>query len=301
MSANGEIPYSRNLFLLALKGQITVHFMDGNTLEGEFAAQDELNIFLRIDDEPLMIPRSQIRYIQGRPGQEVEEDRPQAALLETELERPVRTTPPGLTKEEPYKTTESCPPAVEDLDSTDMTFVISEMDERLADELPAVAEEEKPLAKVVDSEEATFVFPEGMGSAFEIEDLEEDATMVIAEAAEGGDLEEATVVIGEEQEAAEISVRLDCTSGPHAGEVFELKGNVITVGRATDNMCALPDDKEISRHHAIIFNESGKVFIQDQNSLNGVFVNDQRIDSPRQLEDGDAILVGISTLIFHEQ
>ena len=65
MSVEGDTHYSQELFLLALKGPVTVHFVDGRTLQGQFTTQDAWNIFLMVDDEPMMIPRSQILYIKG--------------------------------------------------------------------------------------------------------------------------------------------------------------------------------------------------------------------------------------------
>ena len=82
MSTEGGALYSKKLFLLALKGQISVHFADGHILEGEFITQDEFNVFLMVDDKPTMIPRSQIRYIMGQSDQQIEEDTSQQALLE---------------------------------------------------------------------------------------------------------------------------------------------------------------------------------------------------------------------------
>ncbi|MBI1881106.1 MAG: hypothetical protein HYR94_23250, partial [Chloroflexi bacterium] len=68
MSAEADLPYSKKPFLLTLKGRITVHYMDGQTIEGELAAQDDLNIWLTVDGTPHLISRNQIRYIKGAPG-----------------------------------------------------------------------------------------------------------------------------------------------------------------------------------------------------------------------------------------
>jgi pSer/pThr/pTyr-binding forkhead associated (FHA) protein len=59
-------------------------------------------------------------------------------------------------------------------------------------------------------------------------------------------------------------------------------------------------DKEISRRHALIKLEAGKFVIQDQNSLNGTYVNSERVDAPRILQDGDVIFVGVSDLKYEE-
>jgi pSer/pThr/pTyr-binding forkhead associated (FHA) protein len=75
---------------------------------------------------------------------------------------------------------------------------------------------------------------------------------------------------------------------------------MITIGRASDNIISLFNDKEISRKHSKITYEAGNFIVEDQNSLNGTFVNNQRIEGPRYLEDGDVIFIGVSTLEYHQ-
>jgi hypothetical protein len=101
-------------------------------------------------------------------------------------------------------------------------------------------------------------------------------------------------------EGEEISAHLICTTGPHAGEVLKLKPGVTTIGRSSENSFPLAKDKEASRRHALIVYEASKFVLQDQNSLNGTFVNDQLIKEPYPLQDGDIILIGVSTLKFQE-
>ena len=57
------------------------------------------------------------------------------------------------------------------------------------------------------------------------------------------------------------------------------------------------DDPTVSRRHALVHREEGIVRILDDRSLNGVFVNGERIDM-RELEDGDCLLVGRYQLHF---
>jgi hypothetical protein len=113
--------------------------------------------------------------------------------------------------------------------------------------------------------------------------------------------EDTTVVLGQETKRTEISATLLCTSGPHTGDTVKLKSGITTIGRSGDNIIVLNRDKEISRHHALILQESGRFVIQDQNSLNGTFVNDEQVTAPRYLEDGDVILVGVSTFRYQEE
>jgi len=57
------------------------------------------------------------------------------------------------------------------------------------------------------------------------------------------------------------------------------------------------DDPTVSRRHALIVHHPDGVRLLDDRSLNGVFVNGERIDG-RLLEDGDEIIVGRYRLSF---
>jgi len=280
MSATGD---KKNLFMLTLKGRVTVQFVDGNTLEGEFVTQDELNIFIKIDHEPVMIPRSQIRYIKGKPDQFIEKDESQAVLLETGAGEAAPET----------KEAKTLLPGPDILTGTQQRLVLVEEEGQPTD--PITLDQ----AAAPQKEEA--IKPQDTGVISE-EEEDEDPTLVLKQEQPKAELEEATLILKiKEPETEKISAYLDCASGPHAGEVFELTEDVTTIGRSSDNILPLSNDKEISRKHSKIIYESGTFIIEDQNSLNGTFVNDQRVESPRYLEDGDVILVGVSTLVYHQK
>jgi len=59
------------------------------------------------------------------------------------------------------------------------------------------------------------------------------------------------------------------------------------------------DDPTVSRRHALLVRQPDGVRVLDDRSLNGVFVNGERVDW-RGLEDGDEILVGRYQLTFLE-
>ena len=59
------------------------------------------------------------------------------------------------------------------------------------------------------------------------------------------------------------------------------------------------DDPTVSRRHALIVRQADGVRVLDDRSLNGVFVNDERVEW-RMLEDGDEIVVGRYRLRFIE-
>ncbi|HEX2896615.1 MAG TPA: FHA domain-containing protein [candidate division Zixibacteria bacterium] len=71
----------------------------------------------------------------------------------------------------------------------------------------------------------------------------------------------------------------------------------ITIGRTTDNDIVL-ENRGVSRKHAMIeFNENAAVII-DNESLNGTFVNNRKINE-EVLRDADIITIGKYSLIYH--
>jgi predicted nucleic acid-binding Zn-ribbon protein len=57
------------------------------------------------------------------------------------------------------------------------------------------------------------------------------------------------------------------------------------------------DDPTVSRRHALVHREAGGVRMLDDRSLNGIFVNGERIEM-RELRDGDQITIGRFELYF---
>ena len=57
------------------------------------------------------------------------------------------------------------------------------------------------------------------------------------------------------------------------------------------------DDPTVSRRHALIHRQDGTARILDDRSLNGVFLNGERIDW-HELEDGDEVAIGRFRLYF---
>ena len=57
------------------------------------------------------------------------------------------------------------------------------------------------------------------------------------------------------------------------------------------------DDPTVSRRHALIVRQADGVRVLDDRSLNGVFVNGERVEW-RVLSDGDEIVVGRYRLVF---
>lgn len=78
-------------------------------------------------------------------------------------------------------------------------------------------------------------------------------------------------------------------------ERHELNNPSITVGRADDNNVIIPEDPYTSGHHARIYWDQGRWWIEDLNSSNGTTVNEQLISAPLQLSPNDLIKFGRTT------
>ena len=86
------------------------------------------------------------------------------------------------------------------------------------------------------------------------------------------------------------------TGGGRAGEMFPLVRERMTVGRRPDSDVFL-DDVTVSRDHALVVRRGNDYYLDDCGSLNGTYVNRERIESHR-LTDGDELQVGKYKLAF---
>jgi FHA domain/zinc-ribbon domain len=87
------------------------------------------------------------------------------------------------------------------------------------------------------------------------------------------------------------------SGGGRAGEHFIPEGERTTIGRSPECDIFL-DDVTVSRKHAVLVKREGGLYIEDEGSLNGTFLNRKRIDSVARLENGDELQVGKYKLTF---
>lgn len=84
--------------------------------------------------------------------------------------------------------------------------------------------------------------------------------------------------------------------GPNAGSTFLIERDVTTAGRNPDNDVFL-DDVTVSRKHAEIRRQPDGFFIYDLGSLNGTYVNRERVDVSK-LAPHDEVQIGKFKLVF---
>jgi hypothetical protein len=92
--------------------------------------------------------------------------------------------------------------------------------------------------------------------------------------------------------------RLIGTQGPYSGNIFEVTGNEMTIGRDVTNTVSLSDDTTSSRRHAKIDCSGGCYTITDLGSSNGTFVNGAKIAGSQALNPGDEIQIGSTKFRF---
>ncbi len=84
--------------------------------------------------------------------------------------------------------------------------------------------------------------------------------------------------------------------GPNAGSRFLLDTDLTLAGRHPDSDIFL-DDVTVSRRHAEFYRQGGRFVVRDVGSLNGTYVNRERIEQA-ELHEGDEVQVGKFRLVF---
>jgi pSer/pThr/pTyr-binding forkhead associated (FHA) protein len=69
----------------------------------------------------------------------------------------------------------------------------------------------------------------------------------------------------------------------------------VSIGRSPDNGLVI-DNPAVSHYHARVFNEEGRLMLEDFGSMNGTFVNGQRVKMVT-LKPGDSVGIGKHTIV----
>jgi pSer/pThr/pTyr-binding forkhead associated (FHA) protein len=96
-----------------------------------------------------------------------------------------------------------------------------------------------------------------------------------------------------------MTPRLVAIDGPLSGHTFYLDEPIVSIGRLVSNDICLVD-LYVSRHHCVIRNEGDEYIIEDLNSANGTYVNDERVNAG-SLKEGSLIEIGVSQFLFRLQ
>jgi len=84
-------------------------------------------------------------------------------------------------------------------------------------------------------------------------------------------------------------------AGSSVGEMYKVEGEKTILGRGGRAQIRLLDEG-ISREHAAIVIDAGRVYLEDMGSTNGTYCNGLKVER-KELVDGDKILVGSTTIL----
>ncbi len=92
-------------------------------------------------------------------------------------------------------------------------------------------------------------------------------------------------------------------SGLHVGKMFKVEKDESTLGRSSKADMYV-NDVGISRKHARLITWGDDVFVEDLGSANGTYLNGDRLSRRVQLQDGDKITLGSTTILkftYHDR
>jgi pSer/pThr/pTyr-binding forkhead associated (FHA) protein len=121
-----------------------------------------------------------------------------------------------------------------------------------------------------------------------------DTTITFAPAELEADLDEEIHISPEELEGGRGV--LVVKRGPNAGSKYYMDSDATRIGRHPDSDIFL-DDITVSRRHAEIRRNGGSFALHDVGSLNGTYVNRERVEEA-DLRSGDEIQIGKFKLVF---
>ena len=86
-----------------------------------------------------------------------------------------------------------------------------------------------------------------------------------------------------------------------ASKTIELKQDMLSLGRSSDNDLAYPDDPWLSRYHLCFERKANGWFVRDCESRNGTVLNARTLREPKRLRPGDRLYAGNLTIEVRER
>jgi predicted component of type VI protein secretion system len=91
-------------------------------------------------------------------------------------------------------------------------------------------------------------------------------------------------------------LKLQVVHGNATGTEIPVEDELV-IGRTGPEEGRLGDDPELSRQHARVIRSGEAYLVEDLGSMNGTFVNGNRLAAPHELSDGDQIELGGSRIV----
>jgi len=105
-----------------------------------------------------------------------------------------------------------------------------------------------------------------------------------------------TLIESELRNTQSYSIVLQVTYADGKSEEIELQQRVIFIGRAS-SFGRFDQDVEASRKHLMVkLNDTGEIFIEDQGSTNGSYLNGKRINGMNLVRPKDTVKVGTASM-----
>lgn len=106
------------------------------------------------------------------------------------------------------------------------------------------------------------------------------------------------IAIDGEMEGGDASYVFRVVRGPQVGTVYKLEQDRFSIGRNPASDIFL-NDMTVSRQHAHLEKHGGDYIVFDDDSYNGVWVNNKNVES-KTLKLGDIVQIGKFAFIFDE-
>jgi len=90
-------------------------------------------------------------------------------------------------------------------------------------------------------------------------------------------------------------INLEVIEGPDAGKQIAVD-RAIVIGRDAGSDLVLADEEVSGQHARVTPQPDGSATVEDLESTNGTFVNENELEGPARLDPGDQLLVGVSVL-----
>lgn len=103
-----------------------------------------------------------------------------------------------------------------------------------------------------------------------------------------------TPVSASNDEGSGAAKRLVITSGAKAGLEIDLTDQPLTIGRSRENGLVIRDDYTSTHHAKLLLWDDGWV-IQDLDSTNGTFLDDERVTVPTPVPLGATVRIGTTS------
>ncbi|MEQ9409065.1 MAG: FHA domain-containing protein [Fuerstiella sp.] len=83
------------------------------------------------------------------------------------------------------------------------------------------------------------------------------------------------------------------------GKIIAIDRAVVLVGRSSDCDAVIDGSQKISRRHCCLVQVDDSFYIRDLGSMNGVWLNGDRVTREAQMSAGDSVAIGDVEFLFH--